>query len=99
MSGEKKAPDFSDLLQRVKKTPSNIAEEKELISDLKKIIEMIRTDDKLEIIETVMTEELEHMEYAAVEMTMQYSADLHEFIIMIIEEVEREMEELKISMN
>ncbi len=96
MNEEKKVPNFSDLLQRVKKTPSNIVEEKELISDLKKIIEMIKTDNKLEIIETVMAEELEHMEYTAVEMTLQYNSDLHEFIIMIIEEMERMLYELEI---
>ncbi len=99
MDEGKKTPDFSDLLQKVKKTPGNIEEEKELIGNLKKIVETIRTDDKLEIIETVMAEELEHMECTAIEMTMQYDAGLHEFIIMIIEEIEREMDELKISMN
>lgn len=99
MNGEKKMPDFSDLLQKVKKTPGNIEEKKELISNLKRIIERIRTDDKFKIIETAMAEELEHMECTAIEMTMEYNTGLHEFIIMIIEEIERTMEELRISMN
>ncbi|MFA6194977.1 MAG: hypothetical protein WC719_04605 [Patescibacteria group bacterium] len=98
MNEEKKVPNFSDLLQRVKKTPGNIEEEKELISNLKKVVEMIKADDKLEIIKTVMAEELEHMECTAIEMTMEYNAGLHEFIIMIIEEIEREIEELKIEL-
>jgi len=96
MNAEKKMPDFSDLLQKVKKTPGNIEEKKELISNLKKVIERIQTDDKLKIIETVMAEELEHMEYTAVEMIMQYDPGLHEFINMIIEEIERMLEELEI---